>query len=578
MNKKVFKIIISFIFLLVILCISKNVEANSIKSINMDIYIDKNGNAEVTEVWNCKANSGTEIYHPYYNLGNSKITNLRVSDSVRNYTTLQSWNTSGTLSSKQYKCGINKISNGVELCWGISNYGQNIYTVKYNISNFVSQLTDSQMIYWTLIPYDFSNPIGDMKIKIYSDTYFKDTIDVWGYGNYGGLAYVNNGAIYMDSDGSLSTDEYMTILVKLPTGTFNTINELNNNFDYYYELSRENATIYKEKDNSIIESMMKLIISIMNLIFYFFPIIIISVFGSRLSKSKLGGFTYGKEKNKISKDVPYYRDIPCDGNIFKAYFISYYYGIMKKKTDLLGAIILKWLKEGKVKTKQIETGFIRKKMDTAIALLDKNTIFEDSREQELFNMLYEASGDGILEKKEFEKWCKGKYSKILNWFDKIIKEEGQELVNEGSIIETQTKVLGIFKGKIYTVTDSLTSEAINLQGLKKYLKEYTLIHEREAIEVELFENYLIYAQLMGIAKEVAKEFKDLYPDLIEQTNYNSYDNIMFIHYCSASGISSATSARSAAQSYSSGGGGFSSGGGGGGSFGGGGGRWRIPLK
>lgn len=42
----------------------------------MDIFVDDNGNAQVTEVWNCKTNQGTEVYHPYYNLGSSKISNL----------------------------------------------------------------------------------------------------------------------------------------------------------------------------------------------------------------------------------------------------------------------------------------------------------------------------------------------------------------------------------------------------------------------------------------------------------------------------------------------------------------------
>ena len=62
------------------------------------------------------------------------------------------------------------------------------------------------------------------------------------------------------------------------------------------------------------------------------------------------------------------------------------------------------------------------------------------------------------------------------------------------------------------------------------------------------------------------------------TNYGSYDNLVYINYVSSRGVSSANSARAAAESYSSGGGGFSSGGGGGGSFGGGGGRRRFSLK
>ena len=77
--------------------------------------------------------------------------------------------------------------------------------------------------------------------------------------------------------------------------------------------------------------------------------------------------------------------------------------------------------------------------------------------------------------------------------------------------------------------------------------------------------------MMGIAKKVAKQFKELYPDIIEQSSFYSYDNIIFINTCASHGIMEANSAQSRAESYSSGGGGFSSGGGGGGSFGGGGG-------
>lgn len=250
MKNKYLKIILALIIFILITGIKTTVQANSISSISMDIFIDDRGNAKVTEVWNCNTNEGTESYHPYYNLGNSKITNLTVSDKTQSYTTLESWNTSGSLSSKAYKCGINRISNGVELCWGISKYGSNVYTVKYNISNFVSELSDSQMVYWTLIPYDFSNSIGDVKIKIYADSYFKDTIDVWGYGNYGGLCYVNNGAIYMESDGKLKTSEYMTILAKFPKGTFNTVNTLNGNFENYYQMAEDGATKYKKSASS----------------------------------------------------------------------------------------------------------------------------------------------------------------------------------------------------------------------------------------------------------------------------------------------------------------------------------------
>lgn len=430
------------------------------------------------------------------------------------------------------------------------------------------------MVYWTLIPYDFSNAIGSVKIKIHTDSYIPNTVDVWGYGNYGGLAYVDNGAIYMDSDGTLAKNEYMTILVKFPKGTFNCTNELDNSFDYYYEMAEEGSTKYNENESET-NVFLKLFIIFINFIFNFWYIILIVII-SILNKNKNNGIGYGKEKHRLPKEKEYYREIPCNGDIFRAYYIGYTYGIIKNKTDLLGAIILKWIKEGRAETKKIQTGRFTSKEETAI-VLSSNQQFESVKENKLYHMLYEASGDGILEKKELEKWCKGKYSKILNWFDDVIEEERDKLVADGLIEKIEVKKL--FTSIKYEVTYELTQEASYLEGLKKYLLEYTLIKDREAIEVELFENYLIYAQLMGIAKQVSKEFKDLYPEMIEQSHYDSYDNVMFIHYCSVSGISAASSAKRAAQSYSSGGGGFSSGGGGGGSFGGGGGRRRwLPLK
>ena len=86
MKNKILKFTILIIFFIAILGITKSVQANSISKISMDIYIDKNGDASVTETWTCSTDSGTEVYHPYYNLGNSKITNLRVSEGAREYT------------------------------------------------------------------------------------------------------------------------------------------------------------------------------------------------------------------------------------------------------------------------------------------------------------------------------------------------------------------------------------------------------------------------------------------------------------------------------------------------------------
>ena len=563
--KKVFKILFFALLAYALFTLGKTVSANSINRISMDIFVDSNGNANVTETWNCYSNQSTEIYHPYYNLGNSEITNLSVSMDSTQFETLSSWDTSASFDEKAYKAGINRVSNGVELCWGISEYGTNIYTVNYTITNFVSNLTDSQMIYWTLIPYDFSDSIGQVFINISSDLYFPSSIDVWGYGNEGGTAYVDNGTITMTSEGTLNRNEYMTILVKLPSGTFNTKNNLNQNFEYYYNLAEEGVNRNETVENTVITILPFII---------FIIIMVFAIVTSKLGSSQEQRLNFENNGNKLpkTKDIPYFRDIPCNKDLFQAFFIGYQFKIVKKRTDLLGSVILKWVRDKKVTLKKDEG----KSSKTSIILNEELiSSLEDEDEQKLYKMFFEASKDGILEDSEFTKWCNTNYSKILGWFDTIIDKEKDKLVKDGLLLE---KPKTLFKSAKYTVTPELRQQALNIAGLKKYLNDYTLISEREAPDVVLFEDYLILAQMFGIADKVAENFKKLYPDLITETNFYSYDNINFIHIYAVHAMTSAHSAHYAAASrYSGGGGGFSVGGGGGGSFGGGGGRRRLPL-
>lgn len=563
--KKILKTCLFSLFLFIIFTLGNKVQANSISKISMDIYVDNTGNAQVTEVWNCNTTEGTEVYHPYYNLGNSKIQNLTVTEGTTKYETLSSWKTSGGLSNKAYKCGINHISNGIELCWGISKYGLHTYTVKYTITNFVSELSDSQMIYWTLIPYNFSNAIGNVYIKIHTNFNISSSIDVWGYGNTG-TAYVYDGYIEMQSDGRLPKDNYMTILVKFPQGTFQTTNYLDYDFDHYYQMAEEGA-VHQSGTNDKMSP-----ITIIFMIFCTFLPFLIIIFVIISITATQPKYDFGPEGKLIPNNVEYFRDIPCHNDLFRAYYIGYQYGIIKNKTDILGAIILKWLKDNLIKVEQKEAGILFKKENTVVILNETDpSSITDKDEAALFSMLYTASKDGILENNEFEQWCNNSYNKILSWFDNIIKKEQNQLINNGIITLENQKVMKIFTRKVYKFMPELKQEAIELAGLKRFLLDYSLIKEREAIEVHLFEEYLVYAQMLGIAKKVAKQFKDLYPEIIEQSHFTSYDNILFIHMCASSGISHANSAKARAESYSSGGGGFSSSGGGGGSFGGGGG-------
>lgn len=569
--KSVFKVI-SFALLMFIFPLI--VKANSISSIDMDIYLDDNGTAHVTETWSAYLDQGTEGYKPYYNIGNAKIKNFKVSENGQTYTYNDYWNTNASFSEKAYKNGINYLSDGLELCWGISEYGYHDYVLTYDIEGFVSSLNDADMVYWNLIPYELSSKPGNVHIRIYADEYFSQDLDVWGFGNYGGTAYVYNGYIEMNSEGTLESNEYMTILVKFDKGTFNTSNAINEDFDYYLDMAKEGTTKYKE---SFFQKFIDVITYIFDILLSLLPVIIImiiAVITSKNMRNKLGtrSFSFTKDERKLPKDVPNYRDIPFNKDIFRAYWVSSCYGLNKNQTDFLGAILLKWLLEKKIEVKKVQAGLIIKKEESAIVLKSDTFTSDNELELELHQMMAEASKDNVLESKEFEKWCKNNYNKILKWFDKVIDSETDKLIIEGKITETVKN--NLFKTKVLKVDPSMKEEGVKLKGLKNFLEEFSRIDDKTAIEVNMWEYYLIYAQILGIADKVAKQFEKLYPELLEDT-YNrmgcSFTDFVFINSLAHTSMHAAISSRQRAQSYHSGGGGFSSGGGGGGSFGGGGG-------
>ena len=105
-------------------------------------------------------------------------------------------------------------------------------------------------------------------------------------------------------------------------------------------------------------------------------------------------------------------------------------------------------------------------------------------------MIYEASKDGILENKEFEKWCSKHYEKILNWFDKILDIVEKSLIATGVITSEQTKTLGIFTTTKLTATPELSNKAVveALDGLPP-VKVHCSVLAEEAVKAAVKDYY-----------------------------------------------------------------------------------------
>ena len=537
-NKLLLSIITLGMFFVSIL----SVNANSISEINMDVYIDKSGNAEVVETWNAYLTQGTEGYRAFSNLGNSVISDFTVVDDTgREYESLPYWYTSNSFDQKAYKSGIHRINGGLELCWGISKYGERGYTLKYKISNLVTQYTDTQGIYFNFL--NLNQSVEEANINIHSDIPFSlDNARIWAFGNNGSINFKDNNIVY--KGGYLSSSDYMVALVRFESNLFDTENKSYKSFDDIYDSAF--SDVVESSDAVEVEgteprkprTVLDIIKSIIGFIVMlpFNPLIwcigIILYFkrkdkiasGNHLYSGKLSFGPEGKTLPKDS-DINYWREIPCDKDLEEAYWLSTNYYIVtekKLKEGIIGAILLRWIKNGYITITETKKGLFSVKDNNYALDFTKMESGDTEIENALFKMLVDASrSNKILEAKEFSKWSKRHYDKISSWFNSIIYKTEPRLEEKGLITKTEEMGKGLF-GRPKTITKrhvspELREEAIHLSGLKKFLLEFSQIPKRKAIEVHLWEDYLIFAHLLGIADKVEEQFSKLYPKIYEES-------------------------------------------------------------
>ena len=144
-------------------------------------------------------------------------------------------------------------------------------------------------------------------------------------------------------------------------------------------------------------------------------------------------------------------------------------------------------------------------------------------------------------------------------------------------------ILGIIlafvaKKKLNIYTQKAVDEIDKWKGLKDFMEDFSLIDQKELPSIVIWEKYLVYATAFGIADKVIKQLKIVYPELNEDTYFNTYGHSTVLYLAMSSNFrndfsSAISSSISTAMSSGSGaGGGFSGGGGGGGGGGGAGGR------
>ena len=550
MKKVVLSILTVFILILSVTAVC--VSADNTFDIDIDVKIRENGDATVTQKWYGSFYEGTENYLPIGNFADGMdITDFKVWDKNGEYEFIDDWDIDWSREEKERKCGIIETDNGYELCYGIGEYGENEYWFSYDIIGLVGAYNDKDGFNFQFVNTQMNCYPTDVNIHITSEDgkKFNDTnCDIYAFGFDGQILFDKEGITAFTDYPLESGDEYVNIVTSFEKGVLNP--ERQGEEKSYEELlqnAKEGSSYGNNaKDNTLIFIVLALI-----------ALITVSVLVAIISYTL---YIHGKTK-KFVKEADYFRDAPCCGNIETAYFIAKKYKQTKQESSIIGAVILKLMNSGCLEPiYENKVGFMGREKKTVNLKMCRPPEKPGTPESRLYNVLYKAAGeDGVLQEKELKKYCENHPEKLRDYIN-VSKENGEINVEKN----------GKISANIYKSSEYAQLQLKEVAGLKKYLLDYSLIAERGIEENAIWEDYLVYATLFGIADKVMEQFKKVYPEQLpelEQYNNtiwlaNSYG--MITYHAMTQGEFSRSGGSGGSSSFG-GGGGFSGGGVGGGS-------------
>ena len=484
--------------------------------LDIRVVLSHNGDARITETRQMSIDSeGTECYIGLGVFDGSEVRDLTVTDETGlQYENVGRWDIDRSRSWKAGKCGIVTKHGGYELCWGLGDSGERTYITSYTYTNIMHAHPDADAIRHVFLDADV-NPKPDkayLTIEAEEDSvrFTEENSGIWGFRRF------DKGLFEPDIQ---ETDSFETKKEQAFEGS-----------DY--------VGGYGDDDDEGFWAFVFMIIG-------FVVVLIVT------------GIWYlvyiWRARKKAFKDLLWYRDIPMKGNLQQANdMLNAYRYFGTDYNNLLSACVLKLIDMGAISIEsrlnqkgKSEQNFVIHELpnyaDQPLLLRKIHSIFKTA-----------AGSDTILEPKELKSF---------------MRSTKNESVTDSFINTLHTKT-GITHYK-----DRL-EEVRQVFGLKKFLKEFTLLDERGVKEVALWKDYMIYATLFGIADQVIKDMKKINPEYfnMDQVANQMADNMTLpmIRSTLLNSTSRAVANKAAREARASGRGGHSSWGGGGGGFSGGG--------
>ena len=554
--------------LTVFVCLPASAFTPSIRDVDITLTLLPDGTASIQERWDVCAADGTEWYLVRGNLGDIEIGSLAVSDeSGRAYVNEGSWDTQRGIAEKAGRCGIVRKRDGAEICWGIGSLGDHVFDVSYTMSRSVKSLNDYDMLHLQTVSPGLSSPPRHVRVTVRAQQHQLDTANTraWGFG-FAGRVDFRDGAVVYESTEPFVRNSSVIVLLRFDKGMFDSPSRQDRDFADALAVAMEGADFGSDSDSDVGGGFARLV-----------AVFVVAVAGM----CAIAAWSRSARRRKVlgmkPSEVPWNREIPFGGDLeASAYTLAKLGESSGGSGDTLAAaLILRMIYRGELSVtkdsrERVEISFNGAAGPGAAGASADGPAdgtadvsgSADPAAEELREMMLKASGaDKVLQHNEFSRWAKRHAHEVAGWSSRALVFGRNSLRDHKHIY-----------GSAYTPAGQV--EARKLLGLKKFLQDFTLMGEKDTIEVILWQDYMVYGALFGIADKVAEQLRDINPDLFAEVmdyDYTTMHQLLFQTRLLSAAItnSKASVAAEAAQQSARGFGGGTSFGGGGGFSGGG---------
>lgn len=454
---------------------------SDVDSLRINVELRDDGAALVTETWRINVSDDiSEWYLVADNMGRMTIEDLRVCDETGNeYVNEGEWNVNRSRARKAGRCGLVTKSDGYEICWGVGSSGWHTYTVRYLLTGLVKGHEDLDGFNHMFVARDLGSSPQSIVLTIRKPglELTTENTKVWAFGFHGEI-HVEDGAVVARTTEPFTRRSALIAMAGFEKGLFHPALTESRTFDEVRQTAMEGSD-YREPDKDG-DFWIGLLVGLGVVLSVFVSVKVI-VKTVKRKRELLGGGM---------RNVAWFRDAPLGGDLKKSsnILLAFSGNTMLERQNLIAAYITRLFYRGAFEIVP-QPGKSKPLMRIRELEVDDST---DSRsdaglESRLYSFIKEAAGeDGILQKNELQRWANRHGEALYDW--------------------------GVDAWNGVTIWTMKPEDARQVFGLRRYLKDFTMIKDRGVVEVKLWNNYLIFASLYGIADQLMKDFRKVCPE------------------------------------------------------------------